>query len=94
MNPAIEQKLHIYHDSLYLMISSLPKLQKTYVLNKEMNYFLQTRSADVLVVGAGKTRLVTGDMVKPGAIVIDCGINYGEEKNGKRELSLYFNFHF
>ncbi|KAL5253163.1 hypothetical protein ACHWQZ_G013070 [Mnemiopsis leidyi] len=46
----------------------------------------ETRTADILVVGAGKARLVTGDMVKPGAVVIDCGINYGEEKNGKREL--------
>eukprot|EP00116_Pleurobrachia_bachei_P006315 sb/3466577/ len=33
------------------------------------------RQADVLVVGAGKAGLVIGDMVKPGAVVIDCGIN-------------------
>lgn len=34
-----------------------------------------TRTADVLVVAAGRARLVTGDMVKPGATVIDVGIN-------------------
>lgn len=34
-----------------------------------------TRRADVLVVAAGKTGLVTGAMVKPGAVVIDIGIN-------------------
>jgi methylenetetrahydrofolate dehydrogenase (NADP+)/methenyltetrahydrofolate cyclohydrolase len=34
-----------------------------------------TRRADVLVVATGKPRLVTGDMIKPGAIVIDVGIN-------------------
>jgi methylenetetrahydrofolate dehydrogenase (NADP+)/methenyltetrahydrofolate cyclohydrolase len=34
-----------------------------------------TRAADVLVVAAGVPRLVTGGMVKPGAIVIDVGIN-------------------
>jgi methylenetetrahydrofolate dehydrogenase (NADP+)/methenyltetrahydrofolate cyclohydrolase len=34
-----------------------------------------TRSADVLVVAAGRPKLVTGDMVKPGAAVIDVGIN-------------------
>lgn len=34
-----------------------------------------TRSADVLVVAAGRAALVTGDMVKPGAVVIDVGIN-------------------
>jgi methylenetetrahydrofolate dehydrogenase (NADP+)/methenyltetrahydrofolate cyclohydrolase len=34
-----------------------------------------TRSADVLVVAAGRPKLVTADMVKPGAAVIDVGIN-------------------
>jgi len=34
-----------------------------------------TRRADLLVVGVGKPRLITADMVKPGAIVIDAGIN-------------------
>ena len=34
-----------------------------------------TRRADILVVGVGKPKLVTGDMVKPGAVVIDVGIN-------------------
>ncbi len=34
-----------------------------------------TRSADILVVAIGKARLVTADMVAPGAVVIDVGIN-------------------
>ena len=34
-----------------------------------------TRRADVLCVAAGRPRTVTGDMVKPGAWVIDVGIN-------------------
>ncbi|MGC8634172.1 MAG: bifunctional 5,10-methylenetetrahydrofolate dehydrogenase/5,10-methenyltetrahydrofolate cyclohydrolase [Candidatus Limnocylindrales bacterium] len=34
-----------------------------------------TRQADVLVVAAGRPGLVTGSMVKPGAVVIDVGIN-------------------
>ncbi len=33
------------------------------------------RSADVLVVAVGKAGLVTGDMIKPGAVVIDVGMN-------------------
>jgi methylenetetrahydrofolate dehydrogenase (NADP+)/methenyltetrahydrofolate cyclohydrolase len=33
------------------------------------------READVVVVAAGKAGLVTGDMVKPGAVVVDVGIN-------------------
>jgi len=34
-----------------------------------------TRRADLLVVAAGKARLVTGEMVKPGAVVVDVGTN-------------------
>ena len=34
-----------------------------------------TRRADVLCVAAGKAGVVTGDMVKAGAVVIDVGIN-------------------
>ncbi len=34
-----------------------------------------TRDADILVVATGKPRMITGDMIKPGAAVIDVGIN-------------------
>jgi methylenetetrahydrofolate dehydrogenase (NADP+)/methenyltetrahydrofolate cyclohydrolase len=34
-----------------------------------------TRRADVLCVAAGRARMITGDMVKPGAWVIDVGVN-------------------
>jgi len=34
-----------------------------------------TRQADILVVAAGRARTVTADMVKPGAAVIDVGVN-------------------
>jgi methylenetetrahydrofolate dehydrogenase (NADP+)/methenyltetrahydrofolate cyclohydrolase len=39
----------------------------------------QTRRADVLVVATGKPGMVTGDMIKPGAVVIDVGINRNEQ---------------
>ncbi|MBA3478236.1 MAG: bifunctional methylenetetrahydrofolate dehydrogenase/methenyltetrahydrofolate cyclohydrolase, partial [Lautropia sp.] len=38
-----------------------------------------TRRADVLVVAVGRPRMVTGDMIKPGAVVIDVGINRLED---------------
>jgi methylenetetrahydrofolate dehydrogenase (NADP+) / methenyltetrahydrofolate cyclohydrolase len=41
----------------------------------------QTRRADVLVVATGKAKMITGDMIKPGAAVIDVGINRMD--NGK-----------
>lgn len=34
-----------------------------------------TRTADILIAAAGKENLVTADMVKPGAVVVDVGIN-------------------
>ena len=42
-----------------------------------------TRDADILVVAAGKTGLVSGDMVKDGAVVIDVGTNRVEADNEK-----------
>ncbi len=39
-----------------------------------------TLNADILVAAVGAPRLITGDMVKPGAVVIDAGIN---RENGK-----------
>ena len=38
-----------------------------------------TRQADVLIAAAGKPALITGDMVRPGATVIDVGINVRED---------------
>jgi methylenetetrahydrofolate dehydrogenase (NADP+)/methenyltetrahydrofolate cyclohydrolase len=34
-----------------------------------------TKTADILIVAAGRPHIVTGDMVKPGAVVIDVGTN-------------------
>jgi methylenetetrahydrofolate dehydrogenase (NADP+) / methenyltetrahydrofolate cyclohydrolase len=34
-----------------------------------------TRSADVLIAAVGRAQMITADMVKPGAVVIDVGIN-------------------
>lgn len=34
-----------------------------------------TQQADVLIAAAGRAKMITGDMLKPGAVVIDVGIN-------------------
>jgi methylenetetrahydrofolate dehydrogenase (NADP+) / methenyltetrahydrofolate cyclohydrolase len=39
-----------------------------------------SRNADILVVAAGKANLITSDMVKPGAAVIDVGTNWVDGK--------------
>lgn len=42
-----------------------------------------TRAADILIVAAGRPRMVTADMVKPGAVVIDVGMNRVADQNAK-----------
>ena len=37
------------------------------------------READIIIAALGKARFVTADMVKPGAVIIDVGINRGED---------------
>ena len=47
-----------------------------------------TRRADILIVAAGKAKAVTADMVKPGATVIDVGVNrIGTSESGKAKLA-------
>ncbi|HEY0294502.1 MAG TPA: bifunctional methylenetetrahydrofolate dehydrogenase/methenyltetrahydrofolate cyclohydrolase FolD [Bordetella sp.] len=47
--------------------------------SKTRDLAAQARRADVLVVATGKPKMVTGDMIKPGAVVIDVGINRGAD---------------
>lgn len=43
-----------------------------------------TRRADILIAAIGKPEMVTADMVKPGAVVIDVGINRVDDPAAKR----------
>ncbi len=43
------------------------------------------RTADVLISAVGKPRLITKNMVKSGAVVIDVGINRIKDKDGKTQ---------
>ena len=38
-----------------------------------------TRRADILVAAVGRAKMITGDMIKPGATVIDVGMNRNSE---------------
>ncbi len=39
------------------------------------------RSADILCAAVGRAKIITADMVKPGAVVIDFGVNFDAEGN-------------
>ena len=43
--------------------------------SKTRDLSAHARGADVLVVAVGRAAMITGDMIKPGAVVIDVGIN-------------------
>lgn len=79
--------MYIY-DSFVLELPIFPKRiffkETTTIVYFTICYYkLQCRTADILVVGIGVPEMVKGSWVKPGAVVIDCGINV---KPGKEIL--------
>lgn len=47
-----------------------------------------TREADILIVAMGKPEFVTGDMVRPGAVVVDVGVNRVSDPTAKQGYRL------
>ncbi len=47
-----------------------------------------TRRADILIAAIGKPRVITADMIKPGAAVIDVGVNRVEDPSAKKGFKL------
>lgn len=53
-----------------------------------------TRLADILIVAIGKPEFVTGDMIKPGAVVIDVGTNRVADPAAKQGYRLVGDVQF
>ena len=53
-----------------------------------------TRQADVLIAAIGRAEFVTADMIKPGAVVIDVGINRVVDATKKSGYRLVGDVHF
>ncbi len=51
----------------------------TICTSKTVDLAKHTRDADILVAAVGRANFITGEMVKPGAVVIDVGINRNAE---------------
>ena len=62
-----------------LLLNANASVDICHIYTKELK--AHTKRADLLIVGVGRANLITKDMVKDGAIVIDIGINRLE--NGK-----------
>ena len=60
-----------------LMMQSGPLADATVTVchSRTRDLAAHTRRADILIAAVGRARLVTADMVKPGAVVIDVGMN-------------------
>lgn len=46
---------------------------------KTLNMAEIAREADILIAAAGHAKMVTGDFIRPGQVVLDVGINLGED---------------
>lgn len=53
-----------------------------------------TRRADILVAAVGRAEMITGDMLKPGVIVIDVGVNRVDDPTRKRGYRLVGDVEF
>lgn len=53
-----------------------------------------SKQADILIVAMGKAECITGDMIKPGAVVIDVGINRVDDAMAKNGYRIVGDVHF
>ena len=56
--------------------------------SRSRNIADHTRRADIVVAAVGRPGLIRGDMIKPGAVVIDVGINRVDDPSDKRGYRL------
>ncbi|RUM66243.1 MAG: bifunctional methylenetetrahydrofolate dehydrogenase/methenyltetrahydrofolate cyclohydrolase FolD [Sulfurospirillum sp.] len=62
---------------MHLLLNKFATVDICHIYTKDLK--AHTSRADILIVGVGKQNLITEDMVKEGAIVIDIGINKTDE---------------
>ena len=58
---------------IFMMLNQNATVTVCHTKTADLSSF--TRLADIVVVAVGKPNTITGDMIKPGAIVVDAGIN-------------------
>jgi methylenetetrahydrofolate dehydrogenase (NADP+)/methenyltetrahydrofolate cyclohydrolase len=53
-----------------------------------------TKRADIIIAAIGRPEMLTGDMIRPGAVVIDVGINRVVDPNSPKGYRLVGDVHF
>ena len=56
--------------------------------SRTRNLSAHTRRADIVIAAAGRAALITGDMLKPGSVVIDVGMNRIADERAPRRYRL------
>ena len=62
--------------------------------SRTANLAAHTRRADIVVAAIGKPEMITGDMLKPGAVVIDVGINRVTDASAPKGYRIVGDVHF
>lgn len=62
--------------------------------SRTRNLATHTRRADILILAMGQPEMVKGDMVKPGATIIDVGINRVEDSSSSKGYRLVGDAHY
>jgi methylenetetrahydrofolate dehydrogenase (NADP+)/methenyltetrahydrofolate cyclohydrolase len=62
--------------------------------SRTVNLAEHTRAADIVIAAVGRPEMLTGDMVKPGAVVIDVGINRVDDASSPRGQRLVGDVQF
>ncbi len=58
---------------IYMMLNQNATVTVCHSKTKDLSH--HTRQADILIAAVGKPKMITAEMIKPGAVVVDVGIN-------------------
>lgn len=61
---------------VFMMLNQNATVTICHTKTKDLGY--HTRQADIIIAAVGRAKMITADMIKPGAIVVDAGINAKE----------------
>ncbi|HET7586115.1 MAG TPA: bifunctional methylenetetrahydrofolate dehydrogenase/methenyltetrahydrofolate cyclohydrolase FolD [Gemmatimonadaceae bacterium] len=79
-----------------LLVQNAPGANATVTVchSRTPNLAEHTRRAEILIVAAGRPEMITGDMIRPGAVVIDVGVNRVDDPSAPKGYRLTGDVHF